>query len=209
VDFKNVVSYIGTLPFADTGNIYGLGICASAAYLARASAADNRIKRIGLVAPWLHNAALVREVYGGEEGVQARIEAGKKAKVRYANTGDMEYVPACSDTDSTAAMYGPFTYYLDKTRGAIPEWPNSFAVASWPEWLEFDGIRIAENLTTPTLLIHSEEGAIPQGAKQFYSQLKSPQKDFTWTTGNQFDFYDNETTVNFAIEKVTDWFRKS
>ncbi|WP_315822070.1 hypothetical protein [Paraflavitalea speifideaquila] len=56
--------------------------------------------------------------------------------------------------------------------------------------------------------MHSEEGAIPHGAKQFYEQLKSNQKDFVWTSGNQFDFYDKETTVNFSIDKVADWFRK-
>lgn len=209
IDFKNVVSYISALPFANKDQLYGLGICASAGYLARAAAEDSRIKRIGLVAPWLHNAAIVREVYGGEEGVQSRIEAGRKAKVKYAANGEMEYVVAVSETDNRAAMYGPFTYYLDKTRGAIPAWPNQLAVASWPEWLEFDGIRIASSLTTPTLLVHSEEGAIPHGAKQFYQQLKSPKKDFIWTSGNQFDFYDNETTVNFSVDKVVDWFKKN
>lgn len=207
-DFKNVVSYIHSLPFTDKEQVYGLGICASAGYLARAAAADNRIKRISLIAPWLHNASIVREVYGGEAGVQSRIEAGRKAKVKYAGSGVMEYVPAVSETDASAAMYGPFTYYLDKTRGAIPAWPNQLAVASWPEWLEFDGIRIAGSLTTPTLLVHSEEGAIPHGAKLFYQQLKSPQKELVWTTGNQFDFYDDETTVNFSIDRATEWFKK-
>lgn len=208
VDFRNTVSYLHTLPFVNKEQVYGLGICASAGYLARAAAEDSRIKRIGLVAPWLHNATIVREIYGGEAGVQSRVEAGKKAKINYAANGTMQYVPAVSETDPQAAMFGPFTYYLDPQRGAIPEWPNQLALASWPEWLEFDGIRTAATLTTPTLLVHSVEAAIPHGVKQFYQQLKSTRKDLVWTTGNQFDFYDKETTVNFSVEKATDWFRK-
>ena len=208
VDMKQAFTYLLSLPFVDSNKLFGTGICASAQYLARAASEDSRVKKIALIAPWMHNATLVREIYGGEEGVQARIEAGRKAKQQYATTGESLSTIACSDTDPTAAMYGPFTYYLDAGRGAIPEWPNRFALMSWPEWLEFDGIRTGAQLTTPTLLIHSEEGAIPHGAKQFYAQLKSPEKEFLWTKGNQFDFYDQEPNVGFSVEKVVNWFGK-
>src|SRR5688572_13906538 len=189
-DWKNAITWLSSLPYINGSNILGLGICASAQYLSRVALEDKRLRRIALVAPWFHNAAIVREVYGGEEGVKARIEAGKKAKREFVDTGKSASVIASSDTDTSAAMYGPFTYYLDKNRGKIPAWDNQFAVMSWPEWLEYDAIRIADKLETPTLLVHSEEAAIPHGAKQFYNNLKSAEKNFVWTNGNQFDFYD-------------------
>lgn len=207
-DWKNAITFMASLPYVDTENIAGLGICASAQYLSRVALEDNRLKRIALVAPWFHNASIVREVYGGEEGVQSRIEAGKKAKREFAETGRSQSVVASSDTDPSAAMYGPFTYYLDTKRGKIPAWPNQFAVMSWPEWLEYDAIRIADRLDTPTLLVHSEEAAIPQGAKQFYNNLKSAEKNFVWTNGNQFDFYDGPQ-VDFSLDQAISWFRKN
>jgi uncharacterized protein len=207
-DWKNAISYLSSLPFIKNEQVNGLGICASAQYVSRVALEDKRLKKIALVAPWFHNAEIVREVYGGEEGVNARIEAGAKAKKKYAATGETESVVASSDTDPSAAMYGPFTYYLDTKRGKIPAWANQFAVMSWPEWLEYDAIRIADKLETPTLIVHSEEAAIPHGAKQFYSQLKTADKNFVWTSGNQFDFYDQEPTVNFAVQQAVDWFRR-
>jgi uncharacterized protein len=207
-DWKNAITYLSSLPFIKGDNILGLGVCASAQYVARVALEDKRLKRIVLIAPWFHNAAIVREIYGGEEGVQSRIEVGKKAKQDYAEKGLSATVPASSETDPSAAMYGPFTYYLDETRGKLPQWDNKFALMSWPEWLEYDAVRIAEKLETPTLLIHSEEAAIPKGAKLFYSNLKSNEKNFEWTIGNQFDFYDQEPNVSFAVQQATEWFRK-
>lgn len=207
VDLKNAVTYLSSLPYVDKNKIYALGICASSGYMARAAAEDTRIQKLALVAPWLHNAAIVREIYGGEKGVQEKIDAGRKARKAFAATGEVISVLAVSDTDTSAAMYGPFTYYLDKTRGAIPEWPNRFAVMSWPEWLEFDGIQVAGKLNTPTLIVHSEQAAIPHGAKQFYNALKTPRKEIHWINNNQFDFYDQEAPVNFSVEKVVNWFK--
>lgn len=84
-----------------------------------------------------------------------------------------------------------FGYYLNPERGAIPEWPNRFAVMSWPEWLGFDPIRIAPEIVVPTLLVHSPAAAVPDGARRFHRDLAGP-ADFLWTQGTQFDFYDQE-----------------
>lgn len=48
----------------------------------------------------------------------------------YEQTGEVDYVPAISTTDDRAAMVGEFDYYRNPQRGAIPEWPNRFAVMS-------------------------------------------------------------------------------
>lgn len=207
-DMKNAVTFLLSLPYVDESKVYGTGICASAQYLARVAAEDNRIKSIALIAPWMHNASIVREVYGGEEGVQARIAAGRAAKVQYANTGEVTSVPAVSETDRSAAMYGPFSYYLDTKRGAIPAWANKMATMSWPEWLEYDGIRSAPNLRTPVLLVHSEQAAIPQGARAFFEQVPGNKKEIHWTTGGQFDFYDQDPQVSFSVDKIIHWFTK-
>jgi hypothetical protein len=115
-------------------------------------------------------------------------------------------VPACSASDPEAAMYGPFDYYLNPARGAIAAWPNQFAVMSWPEWLQFDPIQAAPQIQVPTLLVHSEQAALPDGARRFFAAMPAP-KDFLWTEGIQFDFYDQEPQVTKATEAAGAHFR--
>jgi hypothetical protein len=206
-DIKNAVTFLRTLPMVDPDRIGGLGICAGSGYMSWAAAEDKRIKAVAAIAPWLHDAELVKLVYGGEKGVNEKIAAGDAARKKFEQSKANDLVPACSVTDNRAAMVGPFEYYLNPTRGAIPEWKNQFAVMSWPEWLGFDPIRKAADISAPVLLIHSESAAIPDGAKRFHAKLVA-EKDLYWMNGTQFDFYDDPVTVNEASRKTTQWFNK-
>ena len=96
-----------------------MGICASAGYQAVNAADDQRVRSLALVAPWLHNRELVAPYYGGEAGVADRIDMSRAAAARYAETREVSYIPAISTTDESAAMFGPFDYYLDSQRGDI------------------------------------------------------------------------------------------
>ncbi len=205
-DLGNAVTFLESLPFVDRDRIGGLGVCAGSGYIACTAANDQRIKALALAAPWLHNAALVEQIYGGAAGVQQRITAGNAARQRYEATGEVEMVPAASATDQNAAMYGDLDYYLNPARGGISQYPNQFAVMSWPEWLQFDPIRIAPDVRVPTLLVHSDGAAIPEGAREFYAGLTNP-KDFFWTEGTQFDFYDQEPNLTKAVMAAATHFR--
>jgi hypothetical protein len=90
-------------------------------------------------------------------------------------------------------------FYLNPARGGIPAWPNRFAVMSWPLWLRFDPIAAAPHVTQPVLVIHSEDGAIPDGARRFLAALPHPGRAI-WTDGTQFDFYDNPAHVTLAAD---------
>jgi hypothetical protein len=105
-------------------------------------------------------------------------------------------------------MFGPFDYYLDPRRGAVPAWDNRFAVMSWPHWLGFDPHPAAPRITAPTLLVHSREGAIPQGAERFHGAMNA-EKELVWSGGTQFDFYDDEATVTKASDLVLAHFNRT
>lgn len=199
-DIKNAVTFLRTLKAVDRERIAGLGICASAGYMAIATAQDPRIKTFIAIAPWLHNPNLVQLVYGGESGVNQRLAAAKIAKNKFIQTGEVETVPAISTTNSQAAMFGDFDYYLNPKRGAIPQWSNGFAVMSWAEWLTFNAMPQAKNIKVPTLFIHSENAAIPDGAKQFFAAIPTAKKQIIWLPkATQFDFYDQLPVVNQSI----------
>lgn len=213
-DLRNAVAWLGSQPTVDPQRIGLLGVCASAGYAAEAVSTDGRVRSLALVAPWLHDAAIARQIYGGRstdgsDGYESRLEAARTAREKFERTGEVDYVPAASATDPRAAMYGPVDYYLNPRRGGIPAWGNRFAVMAWSEWLRFDAIRFAPEVEIPTLMVHSEEAAIPDGARRFYQDLKAP-KNFYWMSGNtQFDFYDKLETVDQAAEAVAAHFSRT
>ncbi|MEL7363107.1 MAG: alpha/beta hydrolase, partial [Bacteroidota bacterium] len=191
------------------GEVGGLGICASAGYMTHAATRTDALASVALVAPWLHDDAIVSAVYGGDEGVAALIDAGRAAEAAQAQTGTQTFVPAASTTDETAIMFGA-PYYTEPERGQIPAWRNEVDPAFWEAWLTFDAQTSAPELTQPLLLVHSESAAIPQGAHQFYADAASTSKNQLWLNDvTQFDFYDEAASVQAASDAVAAHFART
>jgi hypothetical protein len=208
-DLVSAVNFLETARGVDAGNIGMLSVCASAGYMVRAAAADTRVKALTTIAAWLHDPESVKAIYGGEEGVKGRINAAREAKRKYAQTEEVEYIPAISRTDPAAAMYGDFDYYLNPSRGAIPEWiANKFAVMSWEDWLTFNPMPTAAQLQLPVLMIHSDGAVLPENVRQFFNAIPHPQKELYWTEGGQFDFYDQEKQVGESARKAAAFFHR-
>lgn len=207
-DIINATNFLKTLSFIDKESIGGLAVCASSGYMALALANGADLKAVNFIAPWLHNAELVRMIYGGAEGVADKIKHSDKAKTEFAQTGKIEYVPAISTTNKEAAMFGDFDYYLNPKRGAIKEWGNQFAVMAWRGWLEFDPVQLASKINVPLQIIHSQSAAVPQGAEQFYKNLKGT-KNIIWVDkAIQFDFYDQQPYTTNAANEAGKWFEQ-
>ena len=150
----------------------------------------------------------MKTIYGGEEGVANKIKQSDEAKTTFAKTGKVEYVPAISTTNKEAAMFGDFDYYLNPQRGAVKEWGNQFAVMAWKGWLQFDPVQYAAKINVPLQIIHSQSAAVPQGAEQFYKNLKGT-KSIIWVDkAIQFDFYDQEPFTTNATNEAVKWFEQ-
>ena len=210
-DIRNAILFLRTRKEVDSERVGVLAICASAGYTVLAALDEPAIKSVAMIAPWLHDAATVRSFYGGDAGVADRVAHGRAARDRYVTTGAVDYIPAASNADPTAAMYwtgDALDYYLNPRRGAIPQWGARFAVMAWPEWLEFDPIPLADRISAPVRIVTSEQSATPAGAKAFAAGLRAPH-DIVWTSGTQFDFYDSPATVRFAAEHAVAHFRNT
>ncbi len=205
-DINAAVGYVSSLDMVDTDRIGALGICASAGYQASNAATDGRVRSLAMVAPWLHNTELVAPYYGGTDGVAARRHLAAVAAEKYQTSGVVDFMQAISETDESAAMVGPFDYYLDPSRGAIPEWDARLAVMSWEPWLTFNPIQVAPQIDIPVQMVHSQDGAVPNGARAFYDGLDGP-KDIVWTDGTQLDFYDQPAQVDVSMAAITAHFR--
>jgi fermentation-respiration switch protein FrsA (DUF1100 family) len=198
-DIHAAVGFLAGQPDVDAGRLGALGVCASAGYTVANAVADPRVQALALVAPWLHDAAIVPGIYGGDEGIAARRQAAAAARARFEATGEVDYVPAVSADDPDAAMPMHIDFYENPRRGALPAWPNRFAVMAWEPWLTFDPIALAPQVTQPTLIVHSPDAAVPDGARRFLAGLQAP-NDVRWTDGEQFDFYDEPGHVALAAD---------
>lgn len=207
-DIHAAVGHLAAVDGVDAGRVGALAVCASAGYTAMNAADDDRVRSVGLVAPWLHDPELVQPYYGGEEGVARLLQQAAEARAVYEQTGEVRYVPAVSETDEAAAMTGPFGYYLDPERGAIPEWGARFAVMAWNGWLTLDAVGVGRRVRQPVAMIHSRDAAVPDGARAFHDALPDP-RGLTWIEGDQLDFYDQPAQVDAAVAAMTDHFRST
>lgn len=206
-DLKAAVSYLTGLPYVQAVGM--VGVCTSGGNAAYLAADDSRIKAVATVAGYLPEPSLISGMYGEAE-VARRREAGEAAKLKFAETGEETMMTAYSEVDPSAANFAPagsFDYYLNKTRGAIPEWKNEFSVMSFDTLLDFDPISEAADIKVPTMVVHSDGCAFPDQAKKFYSLLQG-KKELVWADGYHFDYYDQPAQVDYAVKNVTRFFNK-
>ncbi len=215
VDIENAVSYLESLPEVDNAKIGAFGVCAGAMYTLMAASEDDRIKSVVTAASWLHDAEAVKLFYGGEEGVNEKITAAREAKKNFAENGVVDYIPTISTENAAAAMYGPYDYYLNPERGAIPEWSNDrFAVMSWEDWLTTDPMGSAKNLKQATLMIHSDGAVLPDYTRKYFAQIAAEDKRLHWmeteleSPFHQFNYYDQPAEVNESVTEATKWFNE-
>jgi fermentation-respiration switch protein FrsA (DUF1100 family) len=207
-DIRAAADFLAGHPAVGDGRLGALGVCAGAMYVSAFAAEDARVGSLALVAPWLHDRRICEENYGGPEGIDAKKAAAAAARRRYEETGEVAYVPVVSGSDPDAAMPFDIDFYLNPERGGIAQWRNRFAVMAWPGWLDFDAVALAPKVAAQTLLVHSEDAAIPDGARRFYDGLAG-QRKFLWTEGIQFDFYDQAPQVGFSADAAAEHFART
>ena len=197
----------------DVSSVGGFGVCAGAGYLLVAASEDNNISAVVTAASWIHDDEAVKIFYGGEEGVKAKVSEARSAREKFISTGEIEYIKTISTEDKTAAMYGPYDYYINPKRGAIKEWSSDkFAVMSWDKWLEFNPRRSAKNLEVPTMMIHSDGAVLPDYTKKYYEEIKTSDKELIWVETelgspmHQFNFYDQDAEVELTVKNGSRWF---
>mgnify|MGYP003715722401 CR=1 FL=1 len=209
VDFVNAMSYLNSLPMVSSSKTGGMGVCASGGYMAEAVGQTDQFKSFAAVVPWFNTDEVVNAFYGGESGIKERIEKSRAAVNKFQETGEMEYQLTISDSDPTAAMYGPFEYYLNPNIGQVANWSHDkFAVMSWEPWLTYRPVGAAKSIDIPTLIITSEGAATPKADQEFFELLQG-EKELVWLEGGQLDFYYKDEQVNASVEKLVEHFRRT
>lgn len=205
-DLRSAVAWMKTSPAIDPQRIGALGICFGAGYVAEASIQEPSIRSIATVAAWLHNKESQIELFGADE-VARRRRVGREATAAWEKERRTLTVPAASNTQRDAAMFN-VDYYTEPGRGTVPQWTNRYALMSWEEYMDFDGLSRGERITKPLMVVHSDGSGLPAHARAFHQAAKGP-KELVWLQGNHTDFYDREPFISTAASAVARHFHKT
>lgn len=195
-DIHAAADFLAGLDEVDASRISGLGVCASSGYMAAAVADSDKLEKVALVAPWLHDPAMAEGIYGGPEAAAGLIASSE------ADGAADKVVTAASATDDSSVMFRA-PYYTETDRGLIEAYDNRFSVLSWKPWLAYDAQASADRLTKPMLVVGSPSIALPAGADAYSARTKAPLEKL-WLSDDvtQFDFYDRDDAVTASVDAV-------
>lgn len=201
-DLKAAFAMVAQQPEVDAARINGLGICASAGYMVDAASGNPLVQRIGLVAPWLQNQAIVEAVYGGPQGVAMLRGLAAQAE---ATPGGV-IIPAAGPVEAEGVLMPIGGYYYDPARGAIPAYDDKWNNLGWESWLTYLPADSAAALDKPLAIVHSEAAAIPDGVRAFLAGYAGKAVTNWLADVDQFSFYDREDAVDAAADTVAKHF---
>ncbi|MCA2216563.1 alpha/beta hydrolase [Jidongwangia harbinensis] len=204
-DLAAVVDAARSMSWVDPDRLGVVAVCASAQYTLGALARGLPVGAFASVAGWFHDLATVAPFYGGADGVADRLARAGAAARTYAETGELVTVPAYAAGDPDAAMSVEMDYYANPERGAVPRWRNAMSVLSWQPWLTYDAFAGLPGVSTPTLLVHSDDAVLPDNARRVADGL-GRHATTVWAKGAQTDFYDQPAQVDLAVHAVVDHF---
>ncbi|MEV6909196.1 alpha/beta hydrolase [Amycolatopsis sp. NPDC051071] len=206
-DLKAAVTYLTELPYVEAVGV--VGVCTSASNAVYLAAQDLRVKGLATIAGFVVNEDVFVATYG-EDGMATRREQAAAARKKYEETGEATLITVYSETDKNAANYIPhesaFDYYTNESRGNVPQYKNELDVSSWTNWLTFDALGQASSVTTPTIVVHSDNSALPENAKKLHEAVQGA-KELVWSDGNHYDYYDSPKQIDNAVANVTRFFR--
>ncbi|GGA58875.1 alpha/beta hydrolase [Pelagibacterium lentulum] len=187
--------------------VYALGVCAGGGYMARAVSDDKRVTAFAGIAGVYPDAQQTRTWMG--ENYQAALDRAAEAEKCWRETGQAETIPAVAAGNGDVAMPldEAFAYY-GTPRGAVDNYVNGFAVQSRAYTLPFDVQEIAERITVPSIIVHSENALMPDLARRFYAALAVEKEQLWLQSQGQIDFYDDPALIAPAADAVARFFAR-
>jgi len=220
---RDAISFMGTLPFVDRDNLFGVGVCASGGYMALVATTDKRLKAIASVSGMLGNQ---KSYFGSmdRETVTALIKAQNAGRQKAYETGEVDYVDALGmEAEAEKVKNGSepsegYDYYMTARAGA-ETYPN-YSHRSPSFMLEApmlaDAMSYAQYLYTPFIGIVGEKAMDPASGQlctgpltaQFYEKASEPKELVEIKGASHVSLYDVDEDVSEAVQAITRFFEQ-
>lgn len=220
---RDAVSFMGTLPFVNKEQLFGLGVCASGGYMALVATTDKRLKAIATVSGMMGNKASYFETMDRETvtGLIAMQNAGRQKAYE---TGVVDYVDAlgmAAEEEAIKAGAVPsegYDYYMTE-RAGVQTYPNYSHLA--PSFvleapMLADAQSFAPYLYTPFIGIVGSKAMDPASGilmtgpltKKFYDAASEPKQFVEVEGASHVDLYDKDEFVSQAVTTMDTFFKK-
>ncbi len=215
---RDGVSYLGTLPFIDRDNLFGLGVCASGGYMTIVATTDKRLKAIATVSGMMDNTASYYGVMSREQIVPV-LEMANQARQRMYESGETEYYDALgmenidpSELPEGSAQAEGYDFYMTPRAGCqtYPNYTHRTVSNLMEDAPLTSATALAPYLYTSYLGIYGEKALKDTGPLTvgFYEAASEPKELFEVEGASHVSLYDIDKDVDRAIERMTAFFEK-
>ena len=206
-DIHAAVDFLAQRNDVNADKIMGMGVCQGSSSMLKAMAENDHIQAAATVAGHYRDHEGDIE-WLTEEGYQARLEKGQKAKDKFEQTGEIDYVAAVDEEDMDVGMPGKFVwdwYHHWADKGL---WENRYAVMSDAELLTFESISAAKTIEKPYLMIHSDYSFLPAAAKRHFEAMPSKTKKLLWEGETpHLSYYDQPDILDRTANQIDEYFK--
>lgn len=212
---RDAISYMGTLPFVDRDNLFGLGICASGGYMALVATTDKRLKAIASVSGVMdsHGSLFDRM---DRETVTAYLKTRNDGRQKAYETGQIDYVDALRmdlavNAPAGSAFSEGYDYYMTERAGAVT-YPNYSHLS--PSFLQemsmTSAMYFAHHLYTPYMGIYGERALADTAPMTvaFFEKATEPKELVEIAGASHVSLYDIPEDVDRAVSAMDGFFRK-
>ena len=220
---RDAISFLGTLPFVDLDNLFGLGVCASGGYMALVAVTDKRLKAIATVSGMMSNQT---SYFGSmdRETITGLIAMQNVGRQKAYETGVVDYVDALGmEAEGEAVANGAepsegYDYYMTARAGA-ETYPN-YSHLSPSFMLEAamlsDALSYAPHLYTPYLGVVGTKAMDPDSGtpntgpltKMYFDAASEPKEFLEIKGASHVDLYDRDEYVSQIVDAMEGFFAK-
>jgi uncharacterized protein len=75
--------------------------------------------------------------------------------------------------------------------------------------LSYESLSAAARLTTPLLMVHSDQCAVPDAARRHFAVVPTADKQLLWDGHTRhLQYYDDPAVIDRTVCSVVDWFAR-
>lgn len=215
-DIMASVDYLESLQAIDTAQIFGMGICQGVNWMINAVNKDPRLKAVCLVAGHYLTPSVAELYNGGKDRLNMVLEKSRKAKDKFSETGEVEYIPIVGTAEQEALLAAPpvYDWYIpweNNANGKGGQWKNRITRMSLSEIWGGDIEPHLKKLGKPALVIHSNKAASgPVEPKRLFDVILAQDKELIWFEDqHQTQFYDDEILINRTVGHIDKWLTRT
>ena len=204
-DLKAAVGLLRGLEGVTADRVSILAICQGSSEALKAAAETEGLHALATVAGHYRDSEGDVE-WLGADGLAARRAAGRAARQKFQETGEVDYVKGVDQTDPNVGMPGEFVWVWYQPWADRDQWENRYAVMSDADLLEYESFTSAQSLSVPWLMIHGDQCFLPAAARRHFEVVpESTPKQMVWDDTPHLAYYDQADVIEQTSDRVAGW----